>query len=406
LKTDARNLINCAESPAIEISGGPMTIVSCFLSTVDHPIDENHLLWNRPLPDNRMAGAQAGRSGDSEAITYGSYFSAVSQFCAADGWGRLLNAAACKLEQPVAVKDLGPLSIFLEKHGAFYHPARLRVMVGDKPLSLVVNVAASNPGRRALPREVKALEGLNDQRPFDWFPQVYGCTTADLPMFLADWFDGFHEYHLSRRPENNKPAIVVWDGAADPCLLSEKQAADLYRSAAMILTACYDPISSRQIFPWHHAAGDFVVRVERERVGVKMITVRDYVPISQPTPGADDETALLDALVVFFIHLTVRMRLDRLDGVAEVVWAPDGCLVPTIDGFFQGLDLTARMSGLPEAFPEAVGHYLNRYDTADLLALARRITTTVFDARSEERRVIERNLNRHICRICRVLSAR
>jgi hypothetical protein len=37
----------------------------------------------------------------------------------------------------------------------------------------------------------------------------------------------------------------------------------------MILTACYDPISSRQIFPWHHAAGDFVVRVERERVGVR-----------------------------------------------------------------------------------------------------------------------------------------
>jgi hypothetical protein len=43
-------------------------------------------------------------------------------------------------------------------------------------------------------------------------------------MFLGDWFDGFHEFHLTRRPGNNKPAIVVWDGAGRPCLLSEKQA--------------------------------------------------------------------------------------------------------------------------------------------------------------------------------------
>ena len=89
----------------------------------------------------------------------------------------------------VVEKDLGRLSIFLEKHGAFYHPARLRITAKDQPLSLVVNVAASNPGRQALPREVKALERLNDQRPFGWFPQVYGSTTVDLPMFLADWFD-------------------------------------------------------------------------------------------------------------------------------------------------------------------------------------------------------------------------
>ena len=184
-----------------------MTIVSYFLATTDHPIDQNHLLWNRPLPQNRLAGVRPDQSVDSETVTYGSYFSSVLQFCAADGWSSVLQAAARKLEQPVAAKDLGDISVFLEKHGAFYHPARLQVRIKEQPLSLVINVATSDLGRKAQPREVKALNTLNDQRPFGWFPRVYGAATVGLPMFLADWFEGFHEFHLTRRPDNNDPAI-------------------------------------------------------------------------------------------------------------------------------------------------------------------------------------------------------
>ena len=382
-----------------------MPIVSYFLSTTGHPIDQNHPLWHQPLPDNRLSGAKKPASIDTDVVTYGRYFSAVSKFCEAAGWDRILKAASRKLEQPVDKKDIGRLAIFLEKHGAFYHPARLRVAVKDQTLSFVVNVAASNPGCRALSREIKALERLNAQRPFGWFPRVYGSAAVDLPMFLGDWFDGFHEFHLTRRPDSDEPAIVVWDGAAARCLLSEQQAADLYRNAAMILAACYDPITSCQIFPWHHAAGDFVVRVEEERVTIRLITVRDYVPMSSSASEPDNDRALLDALVVFFIHLSVRMRLDRLDGVSEVIWAPDSCLVPMIDGFFQGLDLTARMSDFPEAFPEAFRYYFNHHDADDLLAMARRITETVFDQRTEERFVIDSHLARHIHGIHRILSA-
>ena len=382
-----------------------MPTIAYFLSTTDHPIDEDHPLWHRPLPDNRLHGAKKPESIETEAVTYGRYFSAISNFCMATGWNRVLKAASRKLEQPVIKNDLGYLSVFLEKHGAFYHPARLQVAVKDQTLSFVVNVAASNHGRQALSREVKALQRLNDQRPFGWFPQVYGNASGELPMFLGDWFDGFHEFHLTRRPDNEELAVVTWDGTASRNLLSEKQTADLYRSAAMILTACYDPITSCQIFPWHHASGDFVARVEEEKVTVRLITVRDYVPLAGSAAEPDNERALLDALVVFFIHLSVRMRLDRLDGVKEVAWAPDRSLVPTVDGFFQGLDLAARMSGFPEAFPESFRLYFNHHDGADLLAMARRITDTVFDECSEERHVINSNLTRHIGRICRILSA-
>lgn len=382
-----------------------MPTVSYFLSTTGHPIDEDHPLWNRPLPGNRLSGARTSEKVDNKAVTYGRYFTAVCRFCTAGGWGPVIDAASHKLEQPVVENDLEHLSIFLEKHGAFYHPARLQVAVKDQKLSFVVNVAASNHGRQALSREVTALEHLTDQRPFGWFPQVYSCASVELPMFLGDWFDGFHEFHLTRQPDSDELAIVVWDGAVAPCLLSETQAAALYRNAAMILTACYDPITACQIFPWHHAAGDFVVRVEGQGLTVRLITVRDYIPMSGCASEPDKERAFLDALVVFFIHLSVRMRLDRLDGVSEIVWAPDRCLVPMVEGFFQGLDLTARMSGFPEAFPEAFRHYFNHHDAADVLAMAHRITETVFDERAEERRVIDRHLNHHIHGLCRILSA-
>jgi len=381
-----------------------MPTVSCFLSTTGHPIDKNHSLWSCRLPENRQPASKTPKRTDADAVTYGIYFSAIFNFCAADRWRRITAAASRELDQPVVEADLEHLSIFLEKHGAFYHPARLQLAVRDQTLSFVVNVAASDQGRHALAREVKALAHLNEQRPFGWFPRVYGLVSDGLPMYLGDWFDGFHEFHLTRRSENDELAIAVWDGAADRCLLSAKQAGDVYRNAAMILAACYNPVTSDQIFPWHHAAGDFVVRVEGEGAAVKLITVRDYIPMIRTPAEPDSEREILDALVVFFIHLSVRMRLDRRDGVKEVVWAPDGCLEFMMDGFFQGLDLTTRMCGFPETFPESFRCYINNHDAATLLSTAHRVTETVFDRHSEERHVIVKHLTPHMHMIRRILQ--
>ena len=301
-------------------------------------------------------------------------------------------------------KEIAGVSIFLEKHGAFYHPARLQVAVGEQALSLVVNVATSSHGQRALQNELKALEHLNEHRPFDWFPKVYASACDDLPMFLGDWFDGFHEFHLTRPSGREDTVIVVWDGAVEPCLLSGNQTAALYRSMAMIMTACYDPISTCQIFPWHHASGDFVVRVDGDGVAVKLVTVRDYVPIAEATAKPEDESELLEALSVFFIHLTLRMRLDRIDGVADVVWAPDHCLAPMIEGFFQGLDLAALINGFPDAFSDAFRHYFNQYQPADLSTTVRRIAQTAFDRQTEEYVIIDANLSQHTERIINMMA--
>jgi hypothetical protein len=387
-----------------------MPTVSYFLSTTADPIDGHHPLWYCPLPDKRSSATEKPGVGSPGSISYSQYFSVVSRFCETDGWAVILKASSRKLQCPIIEADIIRLSIFLVKHGAFYHPARLVVDVADQRLSFVINVAVSDEGRRTLPREIKTLEQLNDRRPFGWLPDVYGSACLELPtgqtlqMFLGDWFDGFHEFHLTDAPRVEEPTIFVWDGARSPLLLSDLQTAALYLNAAMILTTCYDPITSHHIFPWHHAAGDFVVRVEDGQVAVRLITARDYVPLAPSLLETATEKDLLDALVLFFITLTLRMRLDRLDGVGKLVWAPDRCLSPVVDGFFRGLDLTARASGFPDAFPDMFRHYLNRHRLTDLQDRARESTQTIYANQHGEREIISHHLDDHLTELYRLIT--
>jgi hypothetical protein len=381
-----------------------MPEIAFFLATTDHPIGQTHPWWNRPLPTSRLGQTEPTKPHDTAAVTYGDYFSAVSRFCAASRWQRILRAASLKMEQPLSENDLERVAVFLEKHGSFYHPARIEVTASKKRISLVVNVATTESGRTAVQRETRALQQLNEERPFDWFPSVYAIEDEGLPMFLADWFDGFHEFHLTAKNEDKEPGIMVWDGETIPCILSEKQETALYRNMSMILTACYDPVTTHHIFPWHHAAGDFVVRLEKERTAVKLITVRNYCPMNRSSAKPTNESELLDMLQMFFLHLTLRMRLDRLDGVSEIAWASDRCLTPVIEGFFQGLDLTARLSGFPEAFPRFFGQRLKQQCESDIKNRAGEITKQVFDQNSEERRVIEANLTHHVGEVSRLLA--
>jgi hypothetical protein len=383
-----------------------MPTISYFLATSHHPIDARHPLWNQPLPTSRRAGATAESAAlEAPPLSYGRYFSAVSRFCSQTGWKNVLRAATDKLKQPLTVEDIEHLSIYLVKHGAFYHPARVEARVAGKRLALVVNVATARFGKQALIHETRALAHLNEHRPFGWLPVIYARTDETPPMFLGDWFEGFHEFHWTRLNGIAGLDMVVWDGSDEPCLLSAKQTAALYRKMTMILTACYDPVTTCQIFPWHHAAGDFVVRLEGDSLSVKLITVRNFAPLAQSFSGPADESELLEALLIFFLHLSVRMRLDRRDGVSEVVWAPDRCLAATIDGFFQGLDLTARLTGFPDGFPRFFEHYVRTRPSAGLHALADQILSAVYDPRGEEYRAIERHLDAHIEGVRRTLNA-
>jgi hypothetical protein len=381
-----------------------MPSIRFFLADPDHPIDSGHPLWQRPLPDRKATVSPGLLGSGTVPLTYGDYFNAVSDFCASNGWDPILCASRQARQHSVTKDDISQLSIFLEKHGALYHPARIVVTIQNQDLSYVINVAATVEGRRTLPVEIEALKRLGEQRPFGWLPTVYGDALEPVPMFLANWFDGYHEFHLTRQAGKQQPSIMVWDGAASPTLLSERQSAALYRQAAMILTACYDPITTDQIYPWHHAAGDFVLRVEDNTVDVKLITVRGYAPIFTKETAPTDERELLDNLIAFLVLLSIRMRLDRIDGVSEIGWAPDPCLVPMIDGFFKGLDLTARLSGFPDTFPSLFQDYFDRQHPAQLMDMAKQLVSADFGQPREETRILERHLEHHVHQLYRCIG--
>ena len=94
-----------------------------------------------------------------------------------------------------------------------------------------------------------------------------------MAMFLGEWFSGFNEFHLSRDPATGQGRILVWDYGAGDFFLSPEQAAGVYKEAAKILTAYYNLETFEQIFSWHHAAGDFVLKLEKGRMKVRLITV-------------------------------------------------------------------------------------------------------------------------------------
>ena len=42
-------------------------------------------------------------------------------------------------------------------------------------------------------------------------------------------------------------------------------------------------------------------------------------------------------MLFFLLNLSLRMRLDRLNGVGAVAWADDECVNATVKGFLEGL---------------------------------------------------------------------
>ena len=84
-----------------------------------------------------------------------------------------------------------------------------------------------------------------------------------LPMYLAEWLEGFYEFHLSRDPADGKQKLVLWDSAQSDHYLPDWAANKIYKKIAYLLTWYYDLKTFAQIHPWHLAAGDFIARIER-----------------------------------------------------------------------------------------------------------------------------------------------
>ncbi len=388
-----------------------------FLYDRRHPAEKESEIWQTPLP-MKPANSRHVETHGRASLRVGEYFCAVRGFWERSGVrgqrfeGRGQGAKQSSLTPHPEPRTSNPISIFLEKHGEFYHPARIEVIENGEKKSFAVNVAVSDTGKAHIRQEYDTLKRLNRDFPeYSFLPKVYEYgeirigNGAEIPMFLGEWFEGFHEFHLSCHPQERKNRIIVWDAENGNFFLSLEQTLELYAHAAMMLTCYYDAETFDQIYPWHHAAGDFIVKVQNDAApitadDVKLITVRQYRQASEAEKP--DANAVLDALLAFFLNLSIRMRLDRLDGVGETAWADEIAVQGTVAGFFRGLAMKAPVSVLPAPLDLCFQYYFLQRTEAELFELSEAVMNA-YSPDSAEFPVIKKHLKEHTAALCRAV---
>lgn len=371
-----------------------------FLSHRKNPVQKDSRIWTALLPMNRHQ-----HPGDCGiCVSHGDYFAAVRYFLEQDRSKIITRAVSQQIHREVISQELEEIRIFLEKHGEFYHPARIETISHGTAIAFVLNVAISDSGKNCIQREYCLLKQLNENFPFSFLPKVFGlgcaCVTGnEIEMFLGEWFQGYNEFHISLDPADEKYKIVVWDHEHGNYFLTDEQATNLYRQATRILTCYYNVNTFEHIFSWHHAAGDFVLKCENNRIDLKLITVRQYRPLFENNIQSEDENPdaelILEALLVFFLNLAIRMRLDRLDGVGKIVWSDDTAIKGTLKGFFEGLALKSQIRPFSKPLVSCFRQHLLSCSRAELLDLNRSIVQA-YHSQAPEVPVIKQHLIQHV----------
>jgi hypothetical protein len=367
--------------------------ITYFLYELKNSVSSDHPLWESPLPLHRNASSRIMHPKSDLSVNYGDYFQAVGEFLKKNHYNIISAAVSQQIERTINPEEIREIRVCLEKHGAFYHPARIDVLGADFWTKFVLNVAD------CIDKEYGSFEKLNHVIQGHILPNVYG--KDDIPlnndlklgMFLGEWFDGFHEFHLSRDPSDNTLKIRVWDPKRRGFYLSTPQCRELYRQASWILTSCYNVETTEHIFSWHHASGDFIVKLENNTVDVKLITVRRY---ESALKNEDRNTeAIMNALLVFFLNLTIRMRLDRLDGTGELAWSDDISVPGSVLGFLEGLAQKPVIDILPGPIDGCFIYQFVNHTQSDLLDISRTILNA-YPPQASEVPLIRKHLHKHM----------
>ena len=388
----------------------PYPLFSYYLYNTTTPVDQNHPAWQQQLPLSRhFAGEKDGFS-----ISHGDYFLGLRSFLENDDFDIISRAFEVRLAKKVKPANIREIRVCLAKHGEFYHPARVEVYSGRQAVGFVLNAALSGTGIRSIHGEFRTLRRLNSEFSLAFIPRVYGFGEAHtaggrkIPMFFGDWLDGYHEFHVADDPSGHGRNIYAWDGDESRSLFSRDQQAEIYRQAARILTYYYNVESFEQVSGWHHAAGDFIVRADDSGVDLKLITVRRYAPhlkmtVDSETGIGPDAETILQALLLFFLNLSIRMRLDRIDGVGDLVWIDRLAVAATLEGFFEGLGLKEPISSLPDAIDRCFAYFLSVCTAEDLGELCQSLAASL-DRRAPETPIVLQNLKEHIASLSQAID--
>lgn len=316
--------------------------------------------------------------GDPLKTTYRSYFQSIRNFLGQEDVVSLFKTAG--------KGEIKEIVIRTEKHGALSHPASIELILKEEKVKFGLNVVVTDTGRDWLREEFSVLKNLQEKYNLPYLPNAYLFDNlSSISFLLEEWFEGYHEFHIAI-DEKGRKRLKLWEFGKGYTYLSYEQSFEIYRQASKILTLYYDINDFCQIYPWHHAAGDFVVRIGDEnnspspnpshlipsplagevgidscrgkgdgyfqdKIDVRLTTARRYKPLMY---FHKDTINPLFALFYFFLNLSIKMRLDKMDGLGEVVWAEDGCEEAMVEGFFEALKLKESTDNYPELVNEFI----------------------------------------------------
>ncbi|MBU0993710.1 MAG: hypothetical protein KJ737_14550 [Proteobacteria bacterium] len=359
------------------------------------PIHNRKKKWKEFLPQDRNNEKPLL---PEQQITYGDYLNAIKSYIKKDNFEIIHYALVSIINEEIDIQDLKEINIILSKHGEFYHPSKIEIVYQDKKYFFVMNVAISIAGKSAIKHEFGILDELCNKFSQQYLPEVYGFgktlirKTFPVLMFLGKWFEGYHEFHASL-DKNGKIKISLWDTEDGNLFLSDEEVFMVYEKISTILTVYYHMDTFRQIFPWHHAAGDFILKRDKNGVDIKLITARQYESMLEDRDNDADFNRL--ALLVFLLNLSIRMRLDRLDGVGEMIWLDDFLVKATLKGFFNGLTEQQNNGVIPDDFSESFKTYIKCRDREELIEIALFIVNS-YNEKAPEVSLIKTEIMNHM----------
>jgi hypothetical protein len=361
---------------------------------------------------------------DPLKTTYRVYFHSIRDFLRQKDFESLLtnppSTPFTKCGVGRFVDGIDEILVRAEKHGALYHPASIELILKGSKMKFGLNVAVSEEGRNWLKKEFSVIQKLNTKFKMPYLPNVYFFYEQDtMSLLLEEWFEGYHEFHLSKT-EDGEQKLKLWEFGKGYRYLSFEQSFEVYKQASKILTLYYDFKDFSQIYPWHHAAGDFIVKTENEsnppsppfpkrgdlesptlkkgdpgglssgKIDVRLTTARQYEPYMTFQDKEDINPVI--ALFYFLLNLTIKMRLDKLDGVGDTLWAEVFCLEASVKGFLEGLRLKDELKEYLGSEDEFL-HLLKSFSLKDL----KTAYSPLIDLynRTADYLVITANLDRH-----------
>ena len=378
-----------------------------FVSGEENQVFPGSNLWEVPLSGKNtenFCNISSKNISKSQEITIGDYFSAARQFLSENDFLKLRSGLEIFFKRPVPTNQIERIIVFLEKHGAFYHPLKIQVMLKEnKSCPFVLNGAVSRSGLALIENEFQLISDLNKTGPKHYLPNVFGVDVirtdkGRIGFFLGEWFENYKEFHATE--DQGKRQVVIWESNGSCHYISDANARPIYHEISRILTYYYDIETFEQIFPWHQAAGDFIIRQEDKKVHVKLVTVRGYSPLTEFS-GQDENKIvhILPALLFFFFNLTIRVRLDRLNGTGPTVMLGKRFLTPIVDGFLLALEEKSLLYDYGDIKFSFID-FLRQFNLEQIKDLMENVLASCHPDASEFA-VIEENLESH----CKILHS-